>query len=1265
MKKSLLFLSLSIMALCLMPRVAWAGTPTVSLSNGVLTITSDEAGQLDVSQLTSEQKASCTQIVLSGKFNQSDLEKIQNSQGFTAVTTVDMSEAKFVTTGSAGASNYILYNANGKGNSGYDGARCVEGAQLWQLTSITSQWTAITDATEQSQATEVYFSDSEKDDYLYRYQDNDKIKIQPANYYAMKVTRSLAQTTTQPASGNLVTTNASESELTPANISNVGDYVKYETYDYYKYNISKAWVSKTKAHLETESPAPTVDMVTDKTESNYTTSTEYLGTENKWVKFPYDGNGPYYYQTYGKWEVVNLLPDGVTANTPNNITKAQIESNPTVNDGYNLGAYIQFTEGEGESATTTYYQRVKHWRKLTETPSSYNERYIYYTSEDIDADDTYDPENRYNNNEGTIIQVPETYHYYKCEWTRSWDDTVPDLYNSTLVGEKPSTFEGYNENQVVKVLNSTTYYQLEETRTWEGPYTSLPNGKELTATLTTENEQTEADKLESVKSTYNDGACVRFLDGTALYYKKTSTRNWTQQTYTNGESKTIKFEFANETDMNANTTALLNDYAIIGGTKYVGTGTAWETESGGTYDNYDYSQMKFTYWKETLTTAITSKYADNSITNGIFDGCKNLTSVDYKAGNVTGFQDHKTSEGYASGLQVTIGKNVTTINSSAFQRCDALTTLTFDKDYSNSNADKLPGITYPVEMTIEENAFQDCVNLTGVEFPNRVTKIGDTAFERAGNSTDEFTVTFERRRKVDDGNVSIDHDTNLTIGSGAFQECSKLKDLSLPIRLSSMGSNAFAYTSSLTKLEIREDVENARLKTIPSGAFLDSGIKEVVIPRSVTEIQAGAFQECFDIEKITFQKQNGDTQDPLIIRSGAFAGGTESAYKLKDVYVEMLPSERLLVCEVNAFAFVSLVGQTDVTNEQRATLHFDKNAWSYYAGNWKLGLAFDQSNLNAMKDGYTDTANGYIGGVPNGMAINTGTGYYETGNANTQYAPANGWQQFATTSTGIDVIIPTGDFCRSYSIPDDYYIPTVSGSDIKIARLFRVTGFSDGWTEGQDKTSQALANKAARVATVTEVTDYIPGNTGLIVVGIGTEEGYLIYQKEVEDGVTVKRYTYNADTSDTDNCNLLEPVCDKNNNQPFAINPTDPYPLPAGKNSGYRIFGFMPSSKQFGRPKPNVILAADLAYLKLPVTMFHWSNEGDANSSTGYESNSGAKISLVFDLDEETTGISLRPTISQDDTTADDAWYTLQGVRVERPTAKGIYIHRGKKIMVK
>lgn len=1150
MKKSLLFLSLSIMALCLMPRVAWAGTPTVVLNNGVLTITSDEAGQLTSEQLTPEMKA-CTQIVLIGKFDERDLEKLQNSQGFTAVTTVDMSEAKFVKITSS-SDTYKLFSSEASG-SATEGDKAIVGGDLYKLSITTSRsWD---DDTYDSSKTYTTFNTTQDRDNATNNMSAGSYAQVPATYhwYKMNVSRSWAgPTTTDPQATNYEyfdPNSYSETNLPPANNYNAGSYIRFATaYNYYKMHIvSKAWTPVDESEASQHNP-----------------------------------------------QEMNWSSDDLTN-----------ENNLNYNDGY----YIKISNGNGGYS---YYKMVitKEWQGPTTTLEG-----------------------------GATAQNP-----------------------SFAESERDNNKTNYNEGDYIQFATAYNYYQVVETKTWEGPSDTAYTG----VYSTDENPSFSESDIENNKTNYGDNSAVRFVS-TYNYYvlNETTTRTWNQQSYSDGESKEISYKFADTTEMNANTTATNDQYAIVGGTEKVYKDGSWGDVS--TVEEYDYSQMKFSYWSETLTTAITSKYADNNINGEIFKDCKKLTSVDYKAGNVTGFDGHKTGSGYASGLEVKIGKNVTTISSSAFKECDALTTLTFDKDYSANNADKLDGVTYPVEMTIEENAFKDCVNLSGVEIPNRVSKIGNTAFQCAGNSTSEFTVTFERRKKENDSNVSIDYDTNLTIGSGAFDGCTSLKSISLPIRLSEMGSQAFAHTTNLETMEIREDVENARLKTIPSSAFLESGITEVTIPRSVTEIQAGAFQQCFNITKITFQEQiveEGQTQEPLIIRSGAFAGGTESAYKLKDVYVNIHPDNRKLVCEVNAFAFVSLVGQTDVTNEQRATLHFDKEDWDYYAGDWKLGLAFNQSNLNAMKDGYTDTANGYIGGVPDGSTISTETGYYETGNENTQYAPANGWQQFATTSTGIDVIIPTGNFCRSYSIPDDYYIPTVSGSDIKIARLFRVTGFDDDWKEGQDKTSQALANNATRVATVTEVTDYIPGNTGLIVVGIGTEQGYLIYQKEVEEGTEVQRYPYNADTS-SGTCNLLEPVCDKNNNQPFAINPTDPYPLPAGKNSGYRIFGFMPSSKQFGRPKPNVILAADLAYLKLPVTMFHWSNEGDANSSTGYESNSGAKISLVFDLDEETTGISLRPTISQDDTTADDAWYTLQGVRVERPTAKGIYIHRGKKIMVK
>ena len=64
----------------------------------------------------------------------------------------------------------------------------------------------------------------------------------------------------------------------------------------------------------------------------------------------------------------------------------------------------------------------------------------------------------------------------------------------------------------------------------------------------------------------------------------------------------------------------------------------------------------------------------------------------------------------------------------------------------------------------------------------------------------------------------------------------------------------------------------------------------------------------------------------------------------------------------------------------------------------------------------------------------------------------------------------------------------------------------------------------------------------------------------------------------------------------------------------------------------------------------------------------GAKeyvVNLSFDDSDDngTTGIQTLP--SQDRLTGNDGYYTLQGVRVNKPMSAGIYIHNGKKIVVK
>ena len=72
-------------------------------------------------------------------------------------------------------------------------------------------------------------------------------------------------------------------------------------------------------------------------------------------------------------------------------------------------------------------------------------------------------------------------------------------------------------------------------------------------------------------------------------------------------------------------------------------------------------------------------------------------------------------------------------------------------------------------------------------------------------------------------------------------------------------------------------------------------------------------------------------------------------------------------------------------------------------------------------------------------------------------------------------------------------------------------------------------------------------------------------------------------------------------------------------------------------------LKANKAYLQLPTDLISGSN------------------SISFYVEDGTTAIQ---NVSTRPATTDDAWYTIQGVRVAQPT-RGLYIHNGKKVVVK
>ena len=518
--------------------------------------------------------------------------------------------------------------------------------------------------------------------------------------------------------------------------------------------------------------------------------------------------------------------------------------------------------------------------------------------------------------------------------------------------------------------------------------------------------------------------------------------------------------------------------------------------------------------------------------------------------------------------------------------------------------------------------------------------------------------------------------TDLTIGSGTVYSIKTegnkppLTDITIGNKVVRLGSSAngatgvFADYSSITNLTFETGGNDPLV--IAKDCFLRcSGFTTVTIPARATLIETGAFDNCAGLKTVIFEPTT-QPADPLVIKYQAFQNSTA----IRDVYVNVDPAKKALVCEYNAFDFKVQDGQSVVTEyNNMATLHFNENDKEFYKGEWKDGLGFSQTELMAIRgeDNQSSTmiSNLNIGikfteDNPKLVDVNNDPvphdGYTYTQGYLQDKRPANGWQQFAKTGNEIPV---TGNFIRSYSRYNPADMPTYYDSGKPLVKIYRIWNFSDGWTEGADITAE---NTIEKKAFAKEVKDYIPGNTGLIMVGIANQA--ILYNfKAYSGGGTTRQYPFNDNTTASDaedECNLLE----GNPNSDVNLAPTV-----TANQTRYRIFGFRASDKKFLRAQPGTVLTKNHAYMKLKNDLFHWKNEKGGTSSEGIDNtSSNSKISFIYFLDEEEEfgGIAtvIRKAIEEADM-EDGEFYTLQGVKVNKPTTKGVYIHNGKKVLVK
>ena len=147
-----------------------------------------------------------------------------------------------------------------------------------------------------------------------------------------------------------------------------------------------------------------------------------------------------------------------------------------------------------------------------------------------------------------------------------------------------------------------------------------------------------------------------------------------------------------------------------------------------------------------------------------------------------------------------------------------------------TEARALESISIPESVTeLSPGVFGFCFYLTDVSLPDSLLRIDDNAFW--------LCVRLESINIPD----SVEY-----IGRAAFAACPKLSSVKLPDGLKKIDDMTFADCKAMESLDIPSSVEK-----IGEGAFELSGLKNIVLPESVSEFDISALSECVGFESIT------------------------------------------------------------------------------------------------------------------------------------------------------------------------------------------------------------------------------------------------------------------------------------------------------------------------------------------------------------------------------------------------------------------------------
>lgn len=190
--------------------------------------------------------------------------------------------------------------------------------------------------------------------------------------------------------------------------------------------------------------------------------------------------------------------------------------------------------------------------------------------------------------------------------------------------------------------------------------------------------------------------------------------------------------------------------------------------------------------------------------------------------------------------------------------------------------------------------------------------------------------------------------------------------------------------------------------------------------------------------------------------------------------------------------------------------------------------------------------------------------------------------------------------------------------------------------------------------------NYIPANEGVILIGTGVD-----YVKA--DPYTPAGETKYKNIADTNYNNYLVGV--------LADTKVNASVFEGNKRTGRNFFfnylsntGYYEDGATdylgFFRVQSGSTCMANYAYLYLPTTVLTWNGQTLDDVLEDGTSTLSKGIKMVFGIADEDFGSVTGINDIQKEVKADNSYYTLQGIRVNTPS-KGIYIHNGRKVVIK